>query len=139
MTLVDEVRAANQEFYRAFEALAIDRMEAVWAHEGQVTCAHPGWPLADGWAQVRESWRTIFANTAEMKFRVEDERIDARGELAWIVCVERITSGGAEGAVLATNVFRREEGAWKMVHHHGSPLAARVERASPPPPPKVFH
>ncbi|HZS39093.1 MAG TPA: nuclear transport factor 2 family protein [Polyangia bacterium] len=141
MSLADdeEVRRANHEFYRAFEALAEDRMDAAWAHDGAVTCAHPGWPLAVGWSEVRESWRTIFANTADIRFTIEDERIDVRGELAWIVCTERIASGGAEGAVLATNVFRREAGAWKLVHHHGSPFAARVQRPAPPPPPKVLH
>src|SRR2546421_709306 len=47
------VQAANQAFYRAFEALDLAAMDAVWAHEGACTCLHPGWPLCNGWAQVR--------------------------------------------------------------------------------------
>lgn len=129
------VRAANLAFYRAFETLRLGDMEAVWAHEGAVTCLHPGWPICCGWAEVRASWATIFANTGAMRFRITDERIDVRGGLAWVVCVERIVSttpsGEAlEGAVVATNVFRHDDGAWKLVHHHGS---QHVPRRAPPP------
>jgi ketosteroid isomerase-like protein len=130
------VRAANLAFSRAFEALDLPAMERLWAHDDSVSCLHPGWPLCAGWSEVRGAWATIFANTGSMRFDVADERIDVRGELAWVVCVERIrsTSPGGEamvGAVVATNVFRSESGAWKLVHHHGSPHVAR--RSSPPP------
>ena len=131
---VDAVRAANRAFYRAFESLELAQMDAVWAQAGQVTCAHPGWSLADGWPSVRESWATIFRNTGDIRFDVSDEKIDVRGDLAWVVCVERIVSGGGGGAVLATNVFRLEAGRWRMVHHHGSQFvpAAPSRPASKP-------
>jgi ketosteroid isomerase-like protein len=130
------VHEANQAFYRAFEALDLPAMDARWAHDGLVTCLHPGWPLCAGWPEVRQSWATIFTNTASMRFDVVDERIDVRGDLAWVVCVERIhsTAPGGEamiGAVVATNVFRNDGGVWKLVHHHGSPHVPR--RTQPPP------
>jgi ketosteroid isomerase-like protein len=132
------VRAANLAFYRAFEALDLAAMERVWAHDESASCLHPGWPLCAGWPAVHASWRTIFANTATMRFEVAEERIDVRGALSWVVCVERIRSTGPDGdamigAVIATNVFRDEGGAWKLVHHHGSPHVP--ERARQPPPP----
>ena len=124
------VRAANLAFYRAFEALDLPAMERVWAQDESVSCLHPGWPLCAGWDEVRASWATIFANTGTMRFDVGDERIDVRGPLAWVICVERIrsTAPGGEamsGAVIATNVFRDDDGAWKLVHHHGSPHVER--------------
>lgn len=131
----EAVRSAHQGFYRAFETLRIDAMDAVWSHEGQVTCLHPGWPLADGWAEVRASWETIFKNSRDMRFEVVEEHIDVRGDLAWVVCVERLTSAAGAGAVQATNVLRREGGAWKMVHHHGATYVRPVRRSSGPPPP----
>ena len=128
------VRAANLAFYRAFEALDVAAMERLWAHDDSVSCLHPGWPLCAGWSEVHASWATIFANTGSMRFEVTDERIDVRGDLGWVVCVERIRSTAPSGeslagAVLATNVFRNDAGAWKLVHHHGSPHVAR--RAEP--------
>jgi len=131
---LDQVRTAHTAFYRAFESLELARMDEAWDHEGQVTCAHPGWPLAEGWAAVRGSWETLFANTSEIRFEIADARIEVRGELAWVVCVERISSGGAGGAVLATNVLRRcGDGRWRMVHHHGSPFSPPREPRRPPP------
>lgn len=131
------VLAANQAFYRAFSALDLAAMEAVWAQDDASSCLHPGWPLCAGWSEVRASWATIFANSGEMRFEIGDERADVRGELGWVVCVERIRSRGPAGdamvgAVVATNVFRRHGDQWKLVHHHGSPHVPR-RRQSPPP------
>jgi ketosteroid isomerase-like protein len=130
------VRAANSAFYRAFEALDLQAMERLWAHDASATCLHPGWPLCAGWDEVRASWATIFANTASMRFEVADERIDAGEAMAWVVCVERIRSTGPAGdamvgAVIATNVFRNDGDGWKLVHHHGSPHVARRTQAPP--------
>ena len=40
---------------------------------------------------------------------------------AFVTCVEVVESGEVTGRVLATNVFERQGGAWKLVHHHASP------------------
>ncbi len=128
---VEGVRRANHALYRAFESLQIEQMERVWAHEDAVSCIHPGWPLAEGWVAVRETWAVIFENTQEMKFRITDERIDVSGDLAWVVCIERVSTGGSSGLVLATNVLRFSADGWKIVHHHGSAIAP--EQAPPAP------
>jgi ketosteroid isomerase-like protein len=138
------VRAANLAFYRAFEALDLAAMERLWVRDASACCLHPGWPLCAGWDEVRASWATIFGNTSTMRFDIADERIDVRGGLAWVVCVERIRSTGPEGdamigAVIATNVFRSDGGAWKMVHHHGSQHVARRTSAPPPSPSGVLN
>jgi uncharacterized protein (TIGR02246 family) len=122
----EAVRAANQHFYRAFESLDLDSMDTAWWHDGLVTCVHPGWPLASGWAAVRRGWESIFENTHQIRFEVADVQIELRGDFAWVVCIENLLSrsryGESRGAVVATNVFRRERGAWRMVHHHASPF-----------------
>jgi ketosteroid isomerase-like protein len=120
----DAVEAANQRFYRAFETLDLHEMDRVWAHGAHVRCIHPGWPLLAGWAAVRTSWETIFANTAEMSFTLSDLEISAVGDLAWVTCTENILSEVrgrvSVTSVLATNVFEREAGEWRLVHHHAS-------------------
>ena len=130
---MEQVRRANADFYAAFESLSIERMAAVWAHDGQVCCIHPAGSLAEGWEAVRASWAAMFANTESIKFSVSDERIDVRGELAWVVCVERISSvalgARTEASSLTTNVFRRDPAGWRLVHHHASPFVASAPRA----------
>ena len=130
-----EVRSANEAFYRAFEALDLRGMEAAWSHGGAVSCVHPGWPLANGWSEVRETWRVIFENTADIRFDIEHLLVDVQGDLAWVVCTEQLRSrsaaGSDEGTVLATNVFRREDGVWKVAHHHGSPFVAPLRPRLP--------
>ncbi len=115
---------ANGRFYRAFEELDVIAMDAVWMHAEHVTCVHPGWPLLVGWSAVRESWRAIFTNTAEMRFTLSDVRAEAAGVLGWVTCTENILSDVrgrvAVTAILATNLFARVDDAWLMVHHHAS-------------------
>ena len=125
-----DVEQANAEFYRAFEALDLRAMDEVWAHGEHVKCVHPGWPLLTGWDAVRASWETIFANTQEMRFTLTDVRVVAASELAWVTCTENILSetDGRVGvtSILATNVFERDGGAWRMVHHHASHVLGRA-------------
>jgi ketosteroid isomerase-like protein len=126
-----DVEAANARFYRAFEALDLPRMDAVWAHGEHVSCVHPGWPLLTGWAAVRESWSTIFTNTEEMRFSLSDVRLVAAGEIAVLTCTENILSGVAGRitvtSVLATNVFERSPEGWRMILHHASHILAPRE------------
>ena len=129
---VEAVRAANARFYRAFESLTLDEMDAVWAHGGPVACVHPGWPRLTGWDAVRESWAAIFQNTVEMRFTLTDVQVDVRGDLAWVLCPENILSQArgdlAVTSILATNLFARQGGEWRLVHHHASHVLA----SSPP-------
>jgi ketosteroid isomerase-like protein len=81
--------------------------------------------MAEGWPAVRETWVVIFEHTNDMKFRITDEKIEVIGDLAWVVCIERIKSGGGRGLVLATNVLKKTGSGWKLVHHHGSPVPPR--------------
>jgi len=127
MSPVDEtaVEAANLAFYRALESRDLSRMESVWSHEAEVTCVHPGWHRLDGWSEVRRSWENIFSNSRAWTVACEDLRIAVAGDLAWVACVEVIRPFGmreedAAARMQATNVFRRSDGVWRLVHHHAS-------------------
>ena len=121
---IEEVTKANQAFYEAFESLDITHMDRVWAHQEHVTCVHPGWALRTGWPEIRDSWVLIFNNTFSMKFELSEVMIQVAGDMAWVICVENITSQQSEepqdAKVLATNLFERIGDEWLMIHHHGS-------------------
>ena len=118
------VEQANASFYQAFETLDIARMELVWSHGEQVQCVHPGWPILVGWEAVRTSWATIFENTAEMRFTLSNVEAVVAGDQAWVTCTENILSEVSGRltvtAILATNLFERDGGDWRIVHHHAS-------------------
>lgn len=119
-----DVEEANARFYRAFEALDIEQMDRVWVHGERARCVHPGWPLLRGWDAVRASWEQIFQHTEEMRFTLGDVTVNVGGHLAWVTCTENILSevSGRVGvtAILATNLFERDAGGWRLVHHHAS-------------------
>ena len=122
----DAVIEANAAFYRAIESLDADRLEAILARDEPVRVVHPGWPLVSGRAAVKASWERIFDNAGMMQFTISDIEAHVAGDLAWVICIEHLTSvqGGRvmEGLVATTNIYRRESGEWRIAHHHGSPV-----------------
>jgi ketosteroid isomerase-like protein len=122
----EAIQAANREFYRAIEAGAIERMDAVWAHTDEVRCIHPGWDLLIGWARVRESWEEIFDSDQRMRIQPSEVRISSADNFAWVTCVENITVFQEDSfdtvQAAATNLFIRHDDHWLLVHHHASPI-----------------
>ena len=122
---IKQVTRTNEAFYEAFQTLDIAQMDKVWAQKEYVTCIHPGWTLRSGWPEVRDSWVLIFNNTFSMEFELTDLQVQVAGDLGWVVCMERIVSrqGEAEqrSRILATNLYERLDGEWRIIHHHGSP------------------
>jgi ketosteroid isomerase-like protein len=119
------VAAANLAFYRALEARELSAMDQVWSHTTSASCVHPGWHRLDGWDEIRRSWKNIFASARAWTVACEDVRIVVRGEFAWVACVEVMspfgdTSGESAARMQATNLFVKEEGDWKLLHHHAS-------------------
>lgn len=133
----DEVLRANAAFYAAFEARDLDAMAEVWERSDRVSVTHPGWPRLSGWAQVAGSWEAIFHNTAYIQFVLTDEAATVVGDLAVVTVDENILqsngsgdaggddlSGDLSGAhIAATNVFVHNDDGWRMLSHHGSPVA----------------
>jgi ketosteroid isomerase-like protein len=131
------VLAANQAFYAAFEARDVDAMAEVWERSSRACVTHPGWPTLHGWAKVIASWDAIFRGTPYIQFFLTDARAVVIGDAAWVVLDENILQSHGEGAeaavdpasastVAATNVFVRDGDDWRLVNHHGSPVAGHV-------------
>ena len=75
------------------------------------------------------SFRSILGGGSGASVRCTRPSACVLGESAYVVCGESIQ--GAE--LVATNLFVREDGAWKLVHHQAGPVHRRAERRSPPP------
>ena len=119
MTDNDAVLAANLEFYRAFAERDFAAMERLWASRAAVACTHPGWAPLTEREDIIESWRGILANPDSPRAACHDEVVFLWGEVAMVICEEELP----ENTLTATNIFVREDGAWRIAHHHSSPVA----------------
>ncbi len=111
---------ANEAFYVAFESADADAMDRVWARREGVSCLHPGWPPLIGRDAVMQSWRGILANPAQPRVRAHGAEAELHGDAAVVICFE--TVGGF--TLVASNIFVREAGAWRLVHHQSGETQA---------------
>jgi SnoaL-like domain len=125
MTDHDAVLAANLEFYRTFTARDLAAMEDLWARRAPVACLHPGWTALTDRAEIIASWTAILSGPDAPQIACFDERVMLFGDAALVLCEEEL----AGGTLAASNLFVREDGAWRLAHHHaGQIVRRRVER-----------
>ncbi|WP_425396746.1 YybH family protein [Aeoliella sp.] len=122
---IESVREANTKFYAALNSMftgELQPMSEVWSHSADVTYLGPDGSFRQGWKETLADWQ----KQAEMKLggKVEPQnvRITVGSELAVVHNYEvgRNTVDGKETKVKirATNVYRKEDGQWKMIGHH---------------------
>jgi ketosteroid isomerase-like protein len=122
----DSLLAANERFYRAFEALDYPRMEALWEESDRVFCVHPGWAPLKGWRPVLESWARIIENTADIHFTLSGAVAHVAGDVGIVTVLETIHSTvGSErhsSSAVSTNLFGWDAATrhWRIFHHHAA-------------------
>ncbi len=134
---------AESAFYEALERADLESMMAVWSEDEEIVCVHPNGQRLAGQAQVREAWRQMFAGGPGMRIRLT-QLLVVTGMMVEVRSVhENITVAGEPGPrppMVATNVYLRTPGGWRMVLHHASPAP---ESAAPEAPaaaaPKTLH
>jgi hypothetical protein len=116
---------ANDAFYQAFAAASLEAMEAVWAEQPNVFCIHPGWPPITNRAEVMASWQEILSNTGPIPVSCVAPKATIFGDIGLVACYERF----ANQHLVASNLFIRADGRWRMIHHHAGPLARVPDEA----------
>ena len=123
---VASLLAANERFYRTFEALDAAGMEALWEQSPRTFCVHPGWPPLVGAEPVMESWRRIIGNTGEIRFRLTAVSAHVAGDVGVVTVFESVSSEVSDerhsAGAISTNLFAFDgtARAWKIFHHHAS-------------------
>lgn len=133
--------AVEAAFYAAFEARSLDAMMAAWAGDDSIACIHPLAAPLNGRAAVAAGWRSMFEAAGQFRVRIETvHEMREAGQVIRIVREYLIIGQETEPRppILATNVYRKQDGGWRMVLHHASPLHVG---GTPPArtPPVVLH
>jgi ketosteroid isomerase-like protein len=132
-TLFATPQDAEAAFYEAFMKNDLEAMMGVWADDDEVYCVHPRGPRVTGVAQVRESWRQIFAAAQSLRFRVRRQHLLQAMMVSVHSVYEEITLADetrGRRCIVSTNIYMRTERGWRMVAHHASP-APEVEEPEP--------
>jgi ketosteroid isomerase-like protein len=125
MSAENEVRKASEQFYAALTRMAkgdAGSLSDIWSHGAAVTAMHPIGGRQVGWEKVRESFEQVAHIASEGHVRLDEQIIQVTGDLAYELGVERGQATFAGHKVTldhrVTNIYHREAGGWKMVHHH---------------------
>lgn len=119
------VRQATAGFYTALNSMFkgdIEPMKDVWSHADDVTYMGPDGKFSVGWNQVFSDWESQAAMKLGGEIRAEQVHVTIGRDLATVECREfgqNIVNGKpTQVSLRATNVFRKENGQWKMIGHH---------------------
>ncbi|HEX6029813.1 MAG TPA: nuclear transport factor 2 family protein [Tepidiformaceae bacterium] len=119
MDVAQDVVAVNETFYEALNRRDIAAMDVLWSRRQAVACIHPGWQALRTREEIMASWEAIMSNPQQPRIVAGGAEASVLDDVAIVVCREFV----AGASLLATNVFAREEGRWRIVHHHSGPVA----------------
>ncbi len=94
-----------------------------------------GWGAYErGWKEVepRYEWAAARFKESGAKANIEYVSSFASGDLAYTVSIERATvrigdqPQAAPMTLRVTHIFRKEDGAWKLIHRHADPLMGKT-------------
>lgn len=133
----EEVHQASDRFYTALNRMLqgdAGPMMDVWPHTSDVTTMHPIGEREVGWEQVEGPWQQVASLASAGQVAIKDPLIQVGGDLAYEVGNE-VGDATIAGEVVAfgqrvTNIYRREDGVWKIVHHHTDKSPAMEEIVS---------
>lgn len=124
-TEADAVRTASDQFYDALEEMAngdASAMADVWSHEDDVTTMHSIGGREEGWEAVEGSFEGVASASADGTITRTDQLVRVTGDLAYELCTVSASMTFAGEPISMepreTNVYRKEHGEWKLVHHH---------------------
>lgn len=125
MSTENEIRNASEQFYAALNRLMngdAGSLADIWSHSAAVTTLQSSGGRQIGWDEVRESWEQVAQMVSAGRIKLRDQLIQVAGEVAYELGTEQFSMTMAGQSILGerrvTNVYRREDSRWKVVHHH---------------------
>jgi len=134
MSTQDEVRQASKQFYAALNRMLngdARPLEDIWLHSAAVTAMHPIGGRQVGWDAVRTSFEKVAQLASGGKVELKDQLIHSTEDVAYEVGIEQgqLKLSGQQVSIehRVTNIYEREAGAWKIIHHHTDTSPAMLD------------
>ncbi len=137
MSAIGEVRKASNQFYSALSSMAggeNNTMENIWPHNDSVTTMHPIGGREAGWDAVKGSFNGVGQLAEGGRVELKDQLIRVLGDVAYEIGNEegeiKISGKQVKIGQRVTNIYQKDGGSWKMIHHHADISPAMVEIVS---------
>lgn len=128
------VKKASEQFYAGLNHMAngdADPLTDIWSHDETASAMHPIGGQTIGWDNVQKSWEQVADLASAGKIQLEDQIVHVVGEMAYELGTERgqFTLAGQPVSLelRVTNLYRREDDGWKIIHHHTDLSPAMIE------------
>lgn len=131
----DGVRSATMLYYAAVNSALkgdLAPLSAVWSHRPDVSSLSAAGGRAVGWNEVYAGFQNMGRIYPSGTISQQDMLVVVGADMGYSVCTEVGQLRSAEGPMVhfnqrATNIFRLEDGRWKMIHHHADSNIANFE------------
>ena len=125
MAAESEVRKASSQFYEGLNRMANGDASSVmdtWSRDTNVTAQHPIGGREVGFEAVKKSFEQVGSLASEGEIRLKDQFINVLGDVAYELGIEyghfKLSGERLDLEHRVTNIYRRDNGEWKLVHHH---------------------
>ena len=130
-----EIRDATMRFYIALNSVLrgdLTPMETVWSRGPEVSNLSPAGDRAQGWNAVYAYYKNLSRQNVGGRIAPADITVVAGINLGYSVCTEKGETRSPEGPMVrysqrVTNIFRLENGKWKLIHHHADANSGGVQ------------
>jgi ketosteroid isomerase-like protein len=124
MEISKELEAANAAFYTSLNSMLIgdiSPMENLWSHAPDITYLGPAGEVLKGREEIFASWQHLASLKMHGDVHPENMHFFEDGNIGIIQCVEigthQIKNKQEKINIRASNIFRKENGKWKMISH----------------------
>ena len=111
-------------FYRALNSRDIELMARNWAQSDEIVMDNPVGGSRRGWEEIRNVYERIFSSSGRYWFEFYDYSYHQAEDIFYVVGRERgeylVGKTVLKMAIRTSRIFRRIDGNWRQVHHHGS-------------------
>ncbi len=112
------------QFYCAFNTGDLQMMSENWAQADSIAMDNPLGGIKRGWPEIGPVYESIFHGSADVYVEFYGYTVHEVAEMFYAVGRERgyLRLGDEEIplAIRTSRIFRKMDGRWRQVHHHGS-------------------